>query len=140
MANDLEASMAQHNFERFNGFRIIEAHRSARNTLESYVHNHSATHELRDDACHPECLFGQWLHSDSPKTPEHLPLYDTLCRYCESFHEILTQAVLLKQMGQDEGAKSLLEEGSNYRHTSGKFEHNVMILHDILNGNHREKP
>ncbi len=137
MESKPEIFVPMREFEAFNGFKLIEAHRTTRTALENYVHGCSDAHELHDESCHPECLFGQWLHGDEPKIPEHLPLFDALCYYCESFHEILTQAVLLKQMGQDEGAKSLLEEGSNYRHTSGKFEHNIMILHDILKENHQ---
>lgn len=116
----------------FNGFEMINAHRQARASLENYVHGFSDSHELRDEVCQPDCLFGQWLHSDAPKQPELLPLFDVLCQFCESFHETLNQAVLLKQMGQEESAKSLLSEGSMYQYSSSRLEHNILTLHDIL--------
>jgi hypothetical protein len=124
----------------FNGFRVIDAHLETRSTVENYVHGITTSHELRDEVCHPDCLFGQWLHGDEVKTPEHLPLFNDLCQHCDTFHETLNQAVLLKNIGDEATAKSLLDANSKCADASAQFQVKVLILHDILHQKYRQTP
>jgi hypothetical protein len=138
MLGDIEGSTSdQDSLKIFNGFRVIDAHLEARNDIENYVHGITTSHTIREDICHPECLFGQWLHGEAEKTSEHLPLFNTLCQHCETFHETMNQAATFKKMGDDATAKLLLTADSKYAHASAQFQDAVFNLHDVLHQQYR---
>lgn len=122
----------------FNGFVLVEAHLRERAAIEAYIHDHHLDYTLREDVCHPACLFGQWLHGAELKTEEDLPLFNQLCAACSDFHANASEAVSMKQIGNVQAARAMLQPGSRYACASAGFQHNVFILHDKLHEQYRQ--
>lgn len=121
----------------FNGFRVVEAHLAEREAIENYVLGKTAEYVTREAVCHPACLFGQWLHGEEKKVSEHRSLFDALCAQCETFYEMASQAVLLKNLGEEDMAQAILARSSDYTNASTQFQHHLFWLHDKLHERYR---
>ncbi|MDD2775636.1 MAG: hypothetical protein PHU06_06750 [Gallionella sp.] len=125
-------------FKIFNGFRLIDVHLQDRKAIESYVQGNASSAEVRDNVCYQDCLFSDWFHGAEEKVPEHLPLFDRLCKNCDEFYETVMQAALLKKMGDETSAKAILGEDSRYAKSSAHFQESVLTLHDKLHQQYRQ--
>jgi methyl-accepting chemotaxis protein len=112
-----------------NFIQVIEAHQRWKKRLGDYVDDRSTEKLNADDVCcDDKCVLGIWIYSSGKDAFGAHPLYEDMRHTHAQFHSVAGEVVKLKQGGDANSAKSMLNSGL-FTQLSGKLQTKLAKLY-----------
>ncbi|MDH2915831.1 MAG: hypothetical protein PXX77_03040 [Gallionella sp.] len=113
----------------FNGVRAIQTHLDQKDRIEAYVNGTSNQKSGVFMRCNSDWKLSLCPHGIGEKLSRDTALLDSICSSCDHFHDAVYQVVLLKDLGKNQIAKTILQTGKMYAEASEEFQKNLAELH-----------
>lgn len=98
----------QHEQPAFVPIWSIQSHIDYISRLNDYVTGKTREQPDLEANCHADCHLAKRMHGEGGKPCIDIDCCNSLCQYCEDFHENAAQAVLLTSMGDAEAGRAAM--------------------------------